>query len=38
MEGLQRLYGGKSTKILIDVKGMFPLAELKESGIEWWRL
>ena len=38
VEGLQRLYGDKRTRILIDVKGMFPLAKLKESGIEWWRL
>ena len=38
VEGLQRLYGGKSAKILIDVKGMFNLAALKRSDILWWRL
>ena len=38
LEGLQRLYGDKSSKILIDVKGIFPLAELKKSDIIWWRL
>ena len=38
IEGLQRLYGKKDTKILIDVKGIFPLSELKISDIAWWRL
>ena len=38
VQGLLRLYGEKKTKILIDVKGMFPLPELKKSDIIWWRL
>ena len=38
VQGLQRLYGGKSVKILIDVKGIFPLKELEKSDITWWRL
>ena len=38
VEGLQRLYGDKDTKILIDVKGMFDIAALKQSDILWWRL
>ena len=38
IQGLQRLYGEKGAKILIDVKGMFPLEELKKSDILWWRL
>lgn len=25
-------------KVLIDVKGLYPIEELKESGISWWRL
>ena len=25
-------------KILIDVKGLYSISELKESGIYWWRL
>ena len=36
--GLQRLYGEKHPRLLIDVKGIFPLAELKQSDITWWRL
>ena len=38
VQGLQRLYGGKSSKILIDIKGMFDLRELRKSDIAWWRL
>lgn len=25
-------------KVLIDVKGLYPIGELKESGMSWWRL
>ncbi len=25
-------------KVLIDVKGLYPVAELKKSGLAWWRL
>ena len=35
---LLALYGGKEKKILIDVKGVFDLAELKKTDICWWRL
>ena len=38
VKGLQRLYGENDAKILIDVKGMFNLDELKKSDITWWRL
>ena len=38
VEGLQRLYGDRDTKILIDVKGVFDIAALKQSDILWWRL
>ena len=38
VEGLQRLFGEKPAKILIDVKGMFDLGELRQSDILWWRL
>ena len=27
-----------SEKVLIDVKGLYPISELKESGLTWWRL
>ena len=36
--GLRRLYGENGARILIDVKGMFDLAALKQSDIVWWRL
>ena len=38
IEGLLKLYGEKQIKILIDVKGMFQIAELKKTDINWWRL
>ncbi|MBQ3703191.1 MAG: nucleotide sugar dehydrogenase [Oscillospiraceae bacterium] len=38
VKGLQRLYGGNAVKILIDIKGMFDINELKKSDINWWRL
>ena len=25
-------------KVLIDVKGLYNISELKESGMKWWRL
>ena len=25
-------------KVLIDVKGLFKIEDLKNSGIQWWRL
>ena len=27
-----------SEKVLIDVKGLYPIADLKESGLTYWRL
>ena len=38
IEGLLKLYGEKQIKILIDVKGMYQIAELKRTDINWWRL
>ena len=38
VEGLKTLYGDRKTKILIDVKGMFDLEQLKKTDISWWRL
>ena len=38
VDGLKRLYGDREIKILIDVKGMFDLADLKKTDIIWWRL
>lgn len=38
VDGLLELYGAKEKKILIDVKGIFDMMELKRTGIDWWRL
>lgn len=34
------MYGEKNNdeKILIDVKGLYPVVDLEETGIRWWRL
>ena len=36
--GIKKLYGENSEKVLIDVKGIFKIEDLKESNITWWRL
>ena len=38
VEGLLRLFGRNDVKILIDIKGIFDINELKKSDIIWWRL
>lgn len=40
LEGICRLFRKEATakKVLIDVKGEWPIAELKGSGVYWWRL
>ena len=35
---LEHLYKKDSEKILIDVKGLYKVEELKKSKIRWWRL
>ena len=37
---LKKLYrnGPDDEKVLIDVKGIYGIADLKESGLTWWRL
>lgn len=39
-DGLMRLFRDtdNAKKVLIDVKGEWPVCKLKESGITWWRL
>lgn len=39
-EYLKRFYrnGDDSTKVLIDVKGLYKICDLEESGMKWWRL
>ena len=38
VEALLRLFGRNDVKILIDIKGIFDINELKKSDIIWWRL
>lgn len=40
LEGIKKLYKNTSDaeKVLIDVKGLYKVEELKASGLQWWRL
>ncbi len=41
LEGIRSLYDSKKPdeeKVLIDVKGLYNIADLKGSGFRWWRL
>lgn len=40
LEQLEKMYGGSGSdgKVLIDVKGLYPVKELENSGLLWWRL
>lgn len=38
LSGIAKLYKSDTVPVLIDVKGLFPIEELKASGINWWRL
>ena len=38
VKALYRADSADSAKILIDVKGLYPIANLKESGLTYWRL
>ncbi|MBR3582109.1 MAG: nucleotide sugar dehydrogenase [Kiritimatiellae bacterium] len=38
LAGTLELFGNPAGKVLIDVKGLFPIAELNASGVLWWRL
>ena len=41
LEGVRKLYRSDAPdaeKVLIDVKGLYPMAELKQSGLKFWRL
>lgn len=35
---IAKLYKLETAPVLIDVKGLYPIKELEESGINWWRL
>lgn len=39
LDKIKELYGENvDNKVLIDVKGLFNITELEESGLKWWRL
>ena len=40
LSSIKKLYRNSenSKKVLIDVKGLYPIKELQESGMTWWRL
>ena len=40
LEGIKKLYKDTANeeKVIIDVKGLFKVIELKASGMQWWRL
>lgn len=39
LNDIEKLYGNKNTgKVLIDVKGLYKVEELKKSNLIWWRL
>ncbi|MBQ7473711.1 MAG: nucleotide sugar dehydrogenase [Oscillospiraceae bacterium] len=38
MDGVLKLFGEKNSKVLVDVKGMYNIDELKASDLTWWRL
>ncbi len=40
IEGIRKLYreAPNQEKVLIDVKGLYGVADLKETGFRWWRL
>ena len=38
IEGVKELFSSKQQKVLIDVKGLFEISALDETGLYWWRL
>ena len=40
LDDIKNLYrvGSDADKVLIDVKGLFKVEELKDSGLKWWKL
>lgn len=41
LDELKKLYkkcGTDAEKVLIDVKGLYPIEDLRASGLKWWRL
>jgi UDP-N-acetyl-D-galactosamine dehydrogenase len=38
IDDLKKLYKKNSKNVLIDVKGLYKVEDLKKSDLEWWRL
>ena len=39
LDGMNRLFKqGAGTKVFIDVKGLYDIKKLNDSGFLWWRL
>ena len=38
LRDLSRLYKKDGAKVLIDVKGLYKISDLNDSGMNWWRL
>ncbi len=38
LDDIKKLYKQNEEKVLIDVKGLYKVSDLKASGMKWWRL
>ena len=38
LDDLKKLYKADAEKVLVDVKGLYSIHDLKVSGLKWWRL
>ena len=38
LDGIMKLYGDRTEKVLIDVKGLFGIDSMTYLGLHWWRL
>ena len=38
LDGIMKLYGDRTEKVLIDVKGLFGIDSMTDLGLHWWRL
>ena len=38
VDGIQRMFGMEKNRVIIDVKGLYEIEDLKASDLIWWRL
>ena len=38
VDGIQRMFGMEKNRVIIDVKGLYEIEDLKASDVIWWRL